>query len=116
MSPLNSQQSCINKNSLITALWRLYINCHKLFAVKRQTRGRERYLRDLQVLQLSSLKFPIPEYKINSKQRLPFTIVFRDMVWKVSKLQSGYNELCVYVEPYLTPCTSFVLGLFKIFK
>ena len=34
---------------------------HKLFAVKRQTRGRER---DLQVLQLSSLKFPIPEYNI----------------------------------------------------
>ena len=43
------------------------------------------------------------------------TIVFRDMVWKLSKLQSGYNELCVYVEPYLTPCTSFVLGLL-IFK
>jgi hypothetical protein len=39
------------------------------------------------------------------------TIVFRDMVWKVGKLQSGYNELCVYVEPYLTPGTSFVLGL-----
>ena len=31
------------------------------------------------------------------------TIVFRDMVWTLSKLQSGYNELCVYVEPYLTP-------------
>jgi hypothetical protein len=43
------------------------------------------------------------------------TIVFRDMAWKLSKLQSGYNELCVYVEPYLTPCTSFVLGLL-IFK
>ena len=42
-------------------------------------------------------------------------IVFRDMVWKLSKLQSGYKELCVYVEPYLTPCTSFVLGLL-IFK
>jgi hypothetical protein len=42
-------------------------------------------------------------------------IVFRDMVWKLSKLQSGYNELCVYVQPYLTPCTSFVLGLL-IFK
>ena len=42
-------------------------------------------------------------------------IVFREMVWKLSKLQSGYNELCVYVEPYLTPCTSFVLGLL-IFK
>ena len=40
---------------------------HKLFAVKRQTRGRER---DLQVLQLSSLKFPIPEYKINSNELL----------------------------------------------
>jgi hypothetical protein len=50
----------------------------------------------------------------SSKQMLAI-IVFRDMVWKVSKLQSGYNELCVYVEPYLTPCTSFVLGLL-IFK
>jgi hypothetical protein len=27
-------------------------------------------------------------------------IVFQDMVWKLSKPQSGYNELCVYVEPY----------------
>ena len=43
------------------------------------------------------------------------TIVFRDMVWKLSKLQSGYNELGVYVEPYPTPCTSFVLDLL-IFK
>jgi hypothetical protein len=42
-------------------------------------------------------------------------IVFRDMVWKLSKLQSGYNELGFYVELYLTPCTSFVLGLL-IFK
>jgi hypothetical protein len=23
----------------------------------------------------------------------PYIIVFRDMVWKLSKLQSGYNEL-----------------------
>jgi hypothetical protein len=50
-----------------------------------------------------------------ARKVLPQSIVFRDMVWKVSKLQSGYNELCVYVEPYLTPCTSFVLGLL-IFK
>jgi hypothetical protein len=49
----------------------------------------------------------------------PYTIfqhiVFRDMVWKLSKLQSGYNELGFYVELDLTPCTSFVLGLL-IFK
>jgi hypothetical protein len=39
------------------------------------------------------------------------------MVWKLSKLQSGFNELGSYVEPYLTPtpCTYFVLGLL-IFK
>ena len=37
------------------------------------------------------------------------------MVWKLGKLQSVYNELWFYVEPYLTPCTSFVLGLL-IFK
>ena len=46
----------------------------------------------------------------------PQNIVFRDMVWKLSKLQSGYNELGFYVERpwavYLTPCTSFVLGAF----
>jgi hypothetical protein len=41
------------------------------------------------------------------------------MVRNLSKLQSGYNQLGVYVEPYLaphtypylTPCTSFVFGL-----
>jgi hypothetical protein len=42
-------------------------------------------------------------------------IVFRDMVSKLSKLQSGFNELGFYVQPCLTPCTSFVLGLL-IFK
>ena len=35
MSPLNSQQSCINKNSLITALWRLYISCATQLGSKR---------------------------------------------------------------------------------
>ena len=56
----------------------------------------------------------IPSCKLQLRW-LNLIIVFRDMVWKLSKLQSGYNELCVYVEPYLTPCTSFVLGLL-IFK
>jgi hypothetical protein len=37
------------------------------------------------------------------------TKVFRDMVWKLGKLQSGYNEVGFYVESNLTPCTSFVL-------
>jgi hypothetical protein len=49
------------------------------------------------------------------KETVVYSIVFRDMVWKLSKLQSGYNELGFYVEPYLTPCTFFVLGLL-IFK
>jgi hypothetical protein len=40
--------------------------------------------------------------------RLQYIIVFRDMVWKLSKLQSGFNELGCYVEPYLAPCISFV--------
>jgi hypothetical protein len=39
---------------------------------------------------------------------LSHIIVFRDMVWKLSKLQSSFNELEFYVKPYLTPCTSFV--------
>jgi hypothetical protein len=38
------------------------------------------------------------------------TIVFRDMVWKLTKRQSSFNELGFYVEPYLTSCTSFVLA------
>jgi hypothetical protein len=46
---------------------------------------------------------------------LSHIIVFRDMVWKLSKLQSSFNELEFYVKPYLTPCTSFVLSLL-IFK
>jgi hypothetical protein len=46
---------------------------------------------------------------------LSHIIVFRDMVWKLSKLQSSFNELEFYVKPYLTSCTSFVLSLL-IFK
>ena len=44
--------------------------------------------------------------------RCSLIIVFREMVWKLSIFKRLYNELGVYVESYLTPCTSFVLGLF----
>jgi hypothetical protein len=46
-------------------------------------------------------------YSINYGLTKPQNIVFRDMVWKLSKLQSGYNELGFYVEPYII-CFRFI--------
>ena len=60
-------------------------------------------------------------FKCVKKERLKFlynidlTIVDRDMVWKVGKLQSDYNELRFDVETVLAVHKSFVFRLL-IFK
>ena len=52
---------------------------------------------------------------INHPHWLSASIVDRDMVWKLGKLQSAYNELGFDVETVLTVHKSFVLRLL-IFK